>query len=237
MLPPRALQSIDGLAPADLAHVLKAARELRIASLDGSPAGAPLLGKNLALLRPNLPEADDSPLGRAADALGARVAHLDFSEPAQPPARRFRDMSQLLGRLYDAIDCRNLPPAFMRELQQHAGVPVYDGLERDDHPVRALADLLTLADHGCKAGPETPIFLLGDAGSLRYGTFASAAHLTGHEVRPLASTAGASSAPVFSVDAQDWTLRSPNGPIGEAERGVNLRFVLQAVLLGSIPRG
>ena len=75
----------------------------------------------------------------AASALGARVAHitpapnwLQSDVPLSPETAR------LLENLYDAVDCEELPAGFAQRLQAQLGVPVFDGLARDDHPVFAL---------------------------------------------------------------------------------------------------
>lgn len=93
--------------------------------------GAPLAGKNIALMCgapvPDLAGA----FVDAATRLGARVACI---EPAQPGT----DMARLIEHLYDAVDCEALPPGFALELQERLAVPVFDGLAREDHPMFAL---------------------------------------------------------------------------------------------------
>lgn len=74
---------------------------------------------------------------RAAVALGARVARVDFGEPA-PTERGLVDLSNLLGRLYDAINCESMQPDLVLAIARHAGVPVYDGLDRDEATSEAL---------------------------------------------------------------------------------------------------
>jgi ornithine carbamoyltransferase len=118
------------LAPLDMAAadaLLAAARGLQRAE------GAPLLGKNIALMCGQAATDSGRAFSEAATRLGARVARID---PAQPDAGRAR----LIEHLYDAVDCEALPPGFAQELQERLAVPVFDGLARADHPMFALLD-------------------------------------------------------------------------------------------------
>jgi ornithine carbamoyltransferase len=239
VVPHFGLRPCDGLAPAELPDIFKAACRLKAASLAGR-GGRPLLGKNLALLHSTPPDGEISVLHKAALELGARVANVRLSEPLMPAESEFRYISQVLGRLYDAVDCTSLPPAIAQQIERHAGVPVYSGLERDEHPAKALADLMTLFEHGCEPGPKTRIFFLGDPCSPRGSAIAQAAGLLGFDLQSVAAARPASNDAVFSVDARkaaQWVLHAPSGPIDDAERSVNHRFVLQAVLLGTMLMG
>jgi ornithine carbamoyltransferase len=79
-------------------------------------------------------------LETAATRLGARVSVIGQRAlaGAADPAR----LGQMLGSLYDAVDCDALSPDAARELQRLAGVPVFDGLAGDGHPLRALVPAL-----------------------------------------------------------------------------------------------
>lgn len=100
---------------------------------------SPLQGRNIALLcrepeDPGLPE-----LEAAAAALGARVARLDASNWLdEADAAQSEALLRMLERLYDAVDCEGLPPERAQALQRRAGLPVFIGLARADHAVRAL---------------------------------------------------------------------------------------------------
>jgi ornithine carbamoyltransferase len=142
--------------------VFAAARRLRTDARAGT-VGQPLRGKNVALLLDTPPGEETSALHRAAQALGARVAEVRFTEPAASASASasasgrddIRTLARMLGRMYDAVDCGTLGPAAVRQIQQEAGVPVYAGLGRDDHPARTLADLMTRAEHrSSRASPR-----------------------------------------------------------------------------------
>ena len=75
-IPHRHLWSVESLSPADIRDVLATARRLHLAARDGQ-AGAPLRGRNLALLNDAAPDGGVDSLRSAALGLGAAVgAHL-----------------------------------------------------------------------------------------------------------------------------------------------------------------
>jgi ornithine carbamoyltransferase len=53
----------------------------------------------------------------------------------------------VLGRLFDGIVFRGFQHALVRELSQHAGIPVWNALCDTYHPTQVLADLLTLREN------------------------------------------------------------------------------------------
>jgi ornithine carbamoyltransferase len=118
------LAPLDGAAAGSL---LAAARTLQLAD------GAPLAGKNIALMCGTAESDAGQAFLEAATRLGARVARIDA---AQPDAGRAR----LIEHLYDAVDCEALPPGFAQALQEQLAVPVFDGLAREDHPMFKLVD-------------------------------------------------------------------------------------------------
>ena len=225
----------DMCTACDLSAVYERACRLKAASLAGgtSTGDRPLLGKNIALLRSRPPEAQPSMLDRAALDLGARVAHVRLGPPIEPNGIQFRGLSQMLGRLYDAMDCASLTPAEVRQIERHAGVPVSDDLESADHPVRALADLMTLREHGCTPGPNTQIAFLGDPLARRAENFFELGRAAGICVRRYdpSRTADGAEFLVDALDADHWVLHAPRGPIDAAECSDNHCFLLQAMLL------
>lgn len=128
----------DTLAPAWGQALLRRALSLERATDAGA---TPLQGRNIALLC-RQPEDPDLPaLEAAAAALGARVARVDASGWLDDSADS-EALLRMLERLYDAVDCEGLPPERAQALQRRAGLPVFIGLARPDHAVRALAPQL-----------------------------------------------------------------------------------------------
>lgn len=129
---------------ADAHTLVESARALQRSAADASTR---LRGKNIALLCTQTDGDCARRFDSAASALGARVAHimpapnwLHGDAPLNPETAR------LLENLYDAVDCEELPAGFAQRLQAQLGVPVFDGLARDDHPVFEL--LPRLAERG-----------------------------------------------------------------------------------------
>jgi ornithine carbamoyltransferase len=125
----------------DVQVLLAHARQLQRSS---DPKLRPLLlkGKNLGLLCESMEEADAALFLRAATELGARVSHIrpSLSDLSTPAVRRVT--SEMLGRLYDGIECQGLPTPLVEQIGREAGIPVYDRLAGKDHPTAQLVALL-----------------------------------------------------------------------------------------------
>lgn len=227
----------DAFLAGELSSILAHADRLKAASRAGGAGARPLIGRNIALLRSRPTETDMPVLQRAALDLGARVAQVRLGAPIEPAGTQFRGLAQMLGRLYDAIDCSELAPGEVRQIERHAGVPVYDDLEGPSHPARALADLMALRDHGCVPGPNTQIAFLGDPLSMRARNFFELARREGFCLRLLdpSSAVGDVAFSIDAIDADHWVLHAPSGPIDAAECAQNHRFALQAMLLATMP--
>jgi len=129
-----AVPGIDVDAVVAQAHLLQ--------RIPAAGADTPLRGKNLGLLCTD----DDSEASRlfqrAAGELGARVAQVRPSFSTRSSAQEIRHTATVLGRLYDAIECLDVEAPTVLELRLHAGVPVFDGLARQDGPLAQLVHLL-----------------------------------------------------------------------------------------------
>ena len=76
---------------------------------------------------------------RAASTLGAQVSHLLPVLDQESSKLSVDATAQLLGRLYDAVECQGMEPALVRRLGLAATIPIYPGLACADHPSSALA--------------------------------------------------------------------------------------------------
>lgn len=83
-------------------------------------------------------------LARSFSDAGGTVTLLQAGAWRAKPPEALRDAARVLGRLYDAIDCCDLPRTVTEEIEREAGVPVLDGLAGGSHPLRLLADVMTL---------------------------------------------------------------------------------------------
>jgi ornithine carbamoyltransferase len=223
VLPHRSVWSLGGLSRADLLAVLDGAGRLKQAARAGK-LPIPLRGKNLALLG----DVRDELLARAATELGAKVALLSAAD-----GNGLNGSVRLLGRLYDAVDGGPMAAAALEQLDRDAGVPVYNGLGTDDHPTRVLAELLAMREHADKPLSALKVFFIGDPQTPCGEALRQAADLTGIDLRLSGSPAGAD----FVIDASNrthWTLSDGTGPIDDAERADDRRFIVQALLVNTI---
>jgi len=210
---------------------------------------APLRGRHLALLSPVNTPHGPTPMQQAATELGARVAQVRHWHDGGVGALQVQQLGRTLGRLYDAIDCPALPPALLHELQEAAGVPVFDGLDADTHPLRALADLMTLLDHPLsrqRDGRHPLVLRMASPAGIdeRSRTFASAALALGVMLMEGDAAGRGLPLPDFIVEPRTpgrWRLLPPDGredeALGDACRAAHHKAIMQAVLLQAIGQG
>jgi len=129
----------ESLSNGDVQALLGTAESLLRAAQAGIEQ-RPLKGKNIAVLcrTPDCPCARE--FEAAATGLGARVSRIppDAALLLDDHAAT-HDTLKMLSRLYDAIECDELPLEVARRLHRTLGVPVYDGPARNDHPLQRLA--------------------------------------------------------------------------------------------------
>lgn len=170
----RRLWSLDALTSRELSSLLDAAHSLKAAAQAGHPQ-QPLRGKNIAVMSASNDDPALQTFTAAAVGLGARVAHIRPSSS--------HETAQLLGRLYDAIECEGQPGDVVREIDREAGRPVFNGLGETRHPLRVLGDLLTLREHSGKALKDITVCFRGDANSPEARAWQQSAALAGFALR------------------------------------------------------
>ena len=132
---------LDPSSSSDRDLVLANARRLRHA-VDPRQRQALLRGKNLALMCESPEGADATRFREAALDLGAHVAFLRTGLAELTLGDVRQHTAQLLGRLYQGIECQGMPADLVAELGREAGIPVYDGVATAAHPFAGLASLL-----------------------------------------------------------------------------------------------
>ncbi|MEO6281250.1 ornithine carbamoyltransferase [Roseateles sp.] len=129
-------QCPDFSDPRDAAALLAQARALVVAK---AQAGQSLMkGKRLALVSASEPDETALEFAQAATALGAHVSFLRPGLDERSSARQVDATASMLGRLYDAVECQQLPATLVRRLALGAGIPVFAGLATPGHPTSAL---------------------------------------------------------------------------------------------------
>jgi len=132
----------DSVSPVEANTLLARARVLKLAAQSGVSIEPRLKGKNLGLLCESLDSADAALFRSAASELGAHVAHVRPSLTTASASQVVTHTAQVLGLLYDAVECQGMAPALVRGIGEAAGVPVYDGIATQRHPMAHLAEQL-----------------------------------------------------------------------------------------------
>lgn len=132
------LLSQTPLSSGELARLQDAASSLQRAAEAG--ISQPLLrGKNIAVLCGEPGCECAQAFAEAAAHLGARIARLTPDAALRRgDAGATQDTARLLGRMYDAVECDDLPTEVVQRLQRSVEVPVFNGLARPDHPLQQL---------------------------------------------------------------------------------------------------
>ena len=241
----RGLWSLDELTAHQAQALLATARAIKQAKGHGQP----LKGKHVAVLCECGPGDATDVYSAAARGLGAQVTCIRPSDSRLTDAGDIRAMARILGRLYDAIECDGMDPAFMLELARTAAVPVSNVLLQDRHPTRMLADLMTMQE--VCAGPQSAltVCVIGDERSPWSVAWRQVAAVCGVVV--LAGTSGQAADPVvrpivFVCDLQGSrctdgqpALRAvgvdnPRGVSLARRQVANHRYVVQALLSQSV---
>jgi ornithine carbamoyltransferase len=132
-------------------HFLDPAAAMKAARVKGAEAASrPLAGKTLAMIfdRPSTRTRVSFDVGMRE--LGGESIMLTGAEMQLGRGETIADTARVLSRYVDAIVIRILSHADMREMAEHATIPVINGLTKQSHPCQVLADLMTFEE---KRGP------------------------------------------------------------------------------------
>jgi ornithine carbamoyltransferase len=235
----RSLWTLDELSRRDVLALLDTARALKRAGRAGA-AQRLLRGKNVAVLSDAAANAHANPFCRAACALGAHVAHIRPQDSGLTSGHDVSATARMLGRLYDAIECEGLDEAVLEALEQHAGVPVFNGLALPAHPTHALADLMTMAELGGKPLSQLQLCVSGHTPTGPGAALLRAARLAGMGVHDATHCTPPECDGDFVYDERNGALAfMPARGAGDtaglaAERDENQQFALQAMLVSTI---
>lgn len=110
-------------------------------------AGQPLTGKTLALLfeKPSTRTRVSFEVGMKR--LGGDVVVLERDSSQLGRGETVADTARVLSRYVDAVMLRTTREAKLRELAEHATVPVINGLTDRTHPCQLMADVMTFEEH------------------------------------------------------------------------------------------
>lgn len=125
-----------------LRHILALARELKRA-----PATPRLAGRTLALLFEKPSTRTRVSFEVAMRQLGGAVTVLTDRDMQLGRGETVADTARVLSRYVDAIMLRTDRVWKLRELAEHATIPVINGLTEASHPCQLMADILTFEEH------------------------------------------------------------------------------------------
>ena len=115
--------------------------------LKSGQADKPLAGKVLAMIfeKPSTRTRVSFDVGMRQ--LGGETIMLTGAEMQLGRSETIADTARVLSRYVDAIMIRTTSHDRLRELAEHATVPVINGLTDDTHPCQAMADVMTFEEH------------------------------------------------------------------------------------------
>ena len=184
----RSLLRIGDFAPAEILHVLDLSERLKREKRAGAEDRR-LEGRNIALIFEKSSTRTRCAFEVAAADQGAHTTNIDSSGTHLGAKESMRDTARVLGRLYDGIEYRGHAHRSVQELALHSGVPVWNGLTDEHHPTQALADLMTMREHGSGDLAGVRLAFLGDASNNTAASLVMAAATMGMDVRVAAPRA------------------------------------------------
>ena len=145
----RSVLTVRDLSPDEVAEILDRAMD---AKRRESRQGSRLAGKTALLIfqKPSLRTRVSFEL--AVTNLGGRALYLSPPEVGLGERESPEDVGGVAGRYCDLIICRTFDQNNLDRLAASSGVPVVNALSDWEHPCQALADMLTIREHGGTAG-------------------------------------------------------------------------------------
>ncbi len=155
--------TLDDFTPHEITFLLQLSAELKTAKRTGTEVQH-LKGKQIALIFEKDSTRTRCSFEVAATDQGAHVTYLGPNGSHIGGKETMKDTARVLGRMYDGIEYRGFTQADIEELARYAGVPVWNGLTNEAHPIQVLADLLTIQEYAHKPLEAVSLCFLGDVG-------------------------------------------------------------------------
>ena len=142
----RNLLKMMDFTPEEILYLVDLSAELKEKKHQGIMHDS-LVGKNIALIFEKTSTRTRCSFEVAAHDLGMHVTYLDPSGSQIGKKESIPDTARVLGRMFDGIEYRGYGQEIVEELAKYAGVPVWNGLTNEFHPMQMLADMLTVREH------------------------------------------------------------------------------------------
>jgi ornithine carbamoyltransferase len=142
---------LDEVAPEVVRGIIddsRAVKDARAGRFHGAPDDdLPLAGKMVALIfeKPSTRTRISFDVG--VRQLGGQSMVLSGAEMQLGHGETVADTARVLSRYVDAIMIRTFEDSTLRELAEHATVPVINGLTNRSHPCQIMADVMTYEEH------------------------------------------------------------------------------------------
>ena len=159
------LLKMSDLTPAEVAHILDVADELKARQKAGGTE--PLLkGKSVALMFSKNSTRTRTSFEVGVYQLGGLGNYMNAATELQSGrGEPLKDTARVLGRYYDCVVWRTYRQRDLEEFAEYAGVPVINGLTDYAHPCQVLADLMTIRERrGALAGQK--LCFVGDGSNM-----------------------------------------------------------------------
>ena len=141
----RSLLTLRDFAPDEIGLMVDTAADLKAAKRSGLYPKR-LANRNIAMIFEKQSCRTRASFAVAAADEGANLEVLPPEDIRFGQKESIKDISRVLGRLFDGIVWRGFSHAIVRELSAHSGVPVWNALCDTYHPTQVLADLLTIRE-------------------------------------------------------------------------------------------
>ncbi|MCP5058716.1 MAG: ornithine carbamoyltransferase [bacterium] len=141
----RSLLTLRDFTPDEIGLMVDTAADLKAAKRSGVFPRR-LANRNIAMIFEKPSCRTRASFAVAASDEGANLEVLPPEEIRFGRKESIKDVSRVLGRLFDGIVWRGFEHDIVKELAEHAGVPVWNALSDAYHPTQVLADLLTVRE-------------------------------------------------------------------------------------------
>jgi ornithine carbamoyltransferase len=177
---PRHFLDLSDFSGAQLRQILSAAAAMKARRVRGMvPAERPLEGRMLAMVFEKPSTRTRVSFDIAMRELGGQTLALTGQEMQLGRGETIADTARVLSRFVDAIMIRTLDHGAVRELADHASVPVINGLTKVSHPCQVMADVFTFEEKRGSIQGRT-VAWVGDANNVLTSFVHAAARLDFH---------------------------------------------------------
>ena len=144
---PRHFLDLRDFDTGTLRQMLDVASHYKKTGGSSRPLGRPLAGKTLAMIfeKPSTRTRVSFEVGMRQ--LGGNAIVLSGNDMQLGRGESAADTARVLSRYVDAIMLRTSQSSRLRELADHATVPVINGLTDTSHPCQLMADVMTFEEH------------------------------------------------------------------------------------------